>query len=327
MNIAQILRKALYECDAITLDRTTPYLLTLEELMTWANDGKDAVEARIRALDEDYFLITRSSTDTSFRWEGFDYAPSSLKLTPGVRDYILPPDIIEIRGLRCLASGEEARRFEHLKIVEPLFQDLQRFSNSDAAVSPIYWDVVGDRTLRIAQAPDKALDVEISYIARTPRLFIYTTGTFAITQGLAAVVGTGSQWVIAGLSTPAELIPSTTALAPKVVSQLSGGDWVSATAVYPPIKSFDTNTTLTFWGTWLPATVSTKGYMIASVPRLPQEHHVAVSEYVQAAILRRAGREYADRTEAFKAKIADLTGSMGERQSADLEFVEDYDPY
>lgn len=325
MNTAQIIRKALYDIDAVAADETTPLILSQRELLSWANRGKDLVERAIRANQQDFNLVTRQSDDSSFRWEGYTYAPSSFSLltTLTTTDYTLPPDIIELRSIRAVTSGQEEWEFEHLKITHPLFLQEQKAGATSATGGVIYWDVVGERTLRLARVPSVALDIEISYVARTRRLRLYTTGTVSTTQNSAAVVGVSTQWVIEALHTPAELIFSSTTAVPKVASVVSGAFWVDPSAIYAPISSIATDTTLTLHGLFLPTALSGVGYMYASVPELPLEHRDAVAEYVSICALKKLGRPYADRGELLKLALADVTDSTGERQSADPEFVED----
>lgn len=323
INTAQVIRKALYDIDAVAADETTPLVLTQRELLTWANRGKDLVERAIRANQQDFNLVTRQSDDSTFRWEGYTYAPSSFQLLTTTTTYDLPPDLIELRAIRAVTSGEEWRQFEHKKITHPLFVQEQKAGATSTTGSAIYWDVVGERTLQLARSPDTTLDIEISYVARTRRLRLYTTGTVATTQNSAAVVGTSSQWVIEALYTPAELIVSSDTAAPKIASVISGGVWVDPSAIYSPVSSITSDTAITLHGLWLPASLTGRGYMFATVPELPLEHRDAVAEYVSMCALKKLGRPYADRAESLKMALADAIDSTGERQSADPEFVED----
>lgn len=327
MNIAQILRQALFDADAVNADGTTHRFVTEPELLTWAQEGHERLLNYLRGVRDDYGLVTRQSTDADLRWNGITYDCSNFGLTTTARTYTLPPDLIELRQIRALTSGYEGRLFEHKDLSDPTVVAQARSASDTTESGTLYWDIVGERTLRLALPPDVALDTEISYIARPAKLRLYSTGTVSTTQNLAAVTGASSpNWVINELSTPLELMIASGAVSPKIVTQTASDPVVDPSALYSPVASIDTDTTLTLLGPYLPTGVSTKAYLLASVPSLPFDHHWLLVRYVTAMIRWKAsGAPTADLPD-FQALIREMTTDVAVRQSADPQYVEDYDP-
>ena len=254
--------------------------------------------------------ITVISAGGAFRWDGETYDPASFSLVSGTYTYNLPPDVVKVRSLRSATAG--AYRFEHLDISHPYFRDLQ---NRTDITNPIYWDIVGNRTLVLANP--QTLDVELAYVARTRKLFMYTTGTYSVNQNSTAVTGSTTTWVISELSTPCELIGVTDTNTPKVASQVSGGNWVDPTTIYNFVRSIDSDTGLTLAGNWLPASVSSKNYMLASIPNIPYEYHWILVDYITARCLIKGNHpKAAEKMAAVDQAIAMIAADSEREESA-----------
>jgi hypothetical protein len=327
VNIAQVLRLALYDAEAVNLDSTTHRFLVESELLAWAQEGHHLLYAKLRQANQDYGLVTRLSTDADLRWHGITYDCSTFGLTTTARTYILPPDLIELRQIRAITSGEEARQFEFRDMADPFVVEQIR-AELTATGGTIYYDVVGERTLRLPQPPDVAMDIEISYIARPRSLFLYSTGTVSTTQNAAGVTGASTpNWVINELAPPCELMIATGAVAPKIVSATSTDPFVDPSALYSPVSSIDTDTTLTLAGAYLPASVSTKAYLLASVPSVPLEWQWVIVRWVVAMIRWKIANSPVQELPNFDTIMAaSMMPSVTQRQTADAEYVEDYIP-
>ena len=326
VNVAQILRLALYDAEAVNLDGTTHRSLVESELLAWAQEGHHLLYAKLRQANQDFGLVTRQSTDADLRWHGVTYDPGSFALTTTARTYTLPPDFIEMRQIRAITSGEEERVFEWRDLAHPLSVESARRESTSTSEGTLYWDVVGERTLRLPQPPSVAMDIEISYIARPRLLFLYSTGTVGITQNTAAVTGASSpNWVISELVPPCEIMFSTGAVSPKIVSATSTDPFVDPSALYSPVLSIDTDTTLTLAGNYLPATVATKAYLLASVPSMPLEWQWTLVRWVVAMIRWKiAGAVTAEAPQFDKVVGEYMMPSVSQRQTADAEVVEDF---
>lgn len=328
MNIAQVLRLALFDAEAVNLDGTTHRFLVEVELLAWAQQGHHLLYAKLRQANQDYGLVTRNSTDADLRYHGVTYDPSSFGLTTTARTYTLPPDLIELRQIRAITSGYEERLFEHVDLSSPTMVDQIRSESTATVEGTIYWDVVGERTLKLAQPPDVALDIEISYISRPRQLFLYSTGTISTTQNAAGATGGSSpNWVINELAPPCELMIATGSVAPKIVSATATDPFVDPSALYSPVLSIDTDTTLTLAGPYLPASVSTKAYLLASVPSVPLEWQWVLVRWVVAMIRWKIAGSPIEELPNFNTIMAEaMMPSVSQRQSADAQYVEDYNP-
>lgn len=328
MNVAQVLRAALYDADAVRLDGTTHRFVTQQELLTWAQEGHALLYGKLRQANQDYGLITRQSTDADLRWNGITYDCSTFGLTTTAKTYTLPPDLIELRQIRALTSGEEGRVFCFRDLSDPWSVEQARVESTTTNSGVIYYDLVGERTLRLSQPPDAALDIELSYIARPQALTLYGAASVSLTQDSASVTGaSGANWVIQELAPPLDLIVGTDAIQPWVVSDTVGGLMVNPSAVYAPVSSIDTNTTLTLLGAWRPASVSARGYLLASVPSVPADWHWVLIRWVTAMIRWKAtGAPTAERPDFEAIMAKDMLPSVSQRQTADFQYVEDFDP-
>jgi hypothetical protein len=327
VNVAQACRQALLDIDAVKRDGTSTPLYTTAELLAWANEAKDKIEKALRTNDQDYNLVIRNSTDADLRWEGMNYDPSDFGLTTTARSYILPPDMLLMRRIRCITTGEENRQFRHVDLSHPDFVAGEQTASDATTSGEIMWDIVGERTLRIHNPPDTALDIELAYVPRSRKLQMYTTGTITVTIDTATVTGSSSLWVDDNVNAFAELIGGTSATStpPQVTSQTSTDPFVNPSRFYNAVSAISSDTALTLIGNWLTTTLAAgTGYMIASRFPFPVEHAFLVSDWVAYRALKKA--RSADQT-AFKGGfdegIRELIPDTAERQSADPVFVED----
>lgn len=328
MNCAQAIRLALLNAHMVAINQTTSAQFTQAELLSWANDAKDKIEKRLRTVHQDYNLVFRSSTDASFRWDGFTYAPSNFQLVSGTQSYTLPPDVLEVRRIRAITAGEEARGFRHEDLSSPEFVSKERLDAlaDNTTGGELLWDIVGERTLRLAQSPETTLDIEIAYIPRSRRLQVYTTGTVTPTQDSATIPGASTLWVDDEVNPFADILISTTTGAPQIVTQTAGLVYVDPSRTYNPIASIESDTSLTLHGAWLTATLAAgRGYMIASRFPFPVEFAHLAADWVSYRILKKA--RSADQTsfkESFDDGLQELAPDTAERQTADPEFAEDH---
>ena len=326
MNCAQACRLALYNANLILQNDTTSPLYTQRELLTWANEASNKIEKALRTNDEDFNLLVRSSTDGDFRWDGMNYDPSDFGLTTTARSYTLPPDVLVLRRIRALTTGEEARKFRHVDLSHPDFVAAEQVASTDTTAGEILWDQTGERTLRIQAPPDTALALELAYIPRSRKLQIYTTGTIAVTTDTAVLTGTSTLWIDNEVNPFAEFLEGGAAgLTPKVASQTTGGTWVDPSRFYNWVSGFTTDTAGTLIGNWLTTTISAgTGYMIAGRFPFPPEHAHLVSDYVAfKALTKVRSADQVGFKESFDAGLEELIADTSERQTADPVFVDD----
>lgn len=326
MNAAQIIRLALFNADAVNEDNTTDPLFTQAELLAWASDATWEAEAELRRAKEDYGLLLLQSGDATFRWAGFTYDPSSLELTSADTRYELPPDLLTLKSIRCITTGYNDIKFREVDLSSEEFKAGQSYGfEGGTSDGELLYAVVGENTLMLAYPPSTTLAIEITYIARTAPLQIYTTGTITTVTDSASVSGGSTAWVVNEVRNNVELIVSADATAPKIVSQTTGGTWVDPSAKYYPVQSIDSAGGLTLSGAWLLAGVAGYGYMLATRPALPHDHHMQIVDSLVARIKLKAENKGSD---AY-LKLSDLgkkkmISDVTERQLDTRRTVEDY---
>lgn len=133
------------------------------------NRAKDRCWTEVRKAAQDFFAITRSSTDGALTILGESYPASSFAIAPGVRDYVLPPDCAEIRAIECITSGQEHVRFRRQTLSDTRFRTAL-VDQTPQSPGGFLYAILGERTMRIAPLSDTALDVRLTYIAILPDL-------------------------------------------------------------------------------------------------------------------------------------------------------------
>lgn len=146
------------------LDEIAPGFWTNANLNESINSGKDRCWSEIRKLEEDYFDVTRSSSDGSQTILGETYDCASFAIASGVRDYTLPPDYAEMKTIECITVGQEHLRFTYRLSTDPQFRAaLARTTPEDP--NGFLYTIIGDATWRIAPPSNTALAIRLTYVA------------------------------------------------------------------------------------------------------------------------------------------------------------------
>jgi len=331
MNVAQICRKALFEAGLVLAGGASSPLITVGELLIWANDGNNELEKQLRNAEQDFLWVTRNSTDADYDWENETYDPSDFGFTGTTTTHTLtlPPDLLLLKEIRVTTSNEEDTIFQQADHASPVFQDLMRSTNPQRDL--IYWDLVDERTLYVANPPSSARDVQLSYIQRSPRLRYYSIGTVTTIQASTLIEGASTpNWLIQDLDNAGDmelgLGPGTWAAAVEVAGVT--GPYVDPEVKEWPIASFTDDDTLVLKSKWRATAITTKNYYIATVPSTPAEHHHIIVTYVKMKIAEKVKsyRDVAAATSMLDRKYMKMLGDVQERQNVDPEFVEEYDP-
>lgn len=325
-NVAQCIRLALFQADAVDQADTTDPLFRLPELLSWATQASWDAEAELRRAKEDFGLLTLQSNDTAYRWGGITYNPAVLQLTSTSARIMLPPDLLTLKSIRCITAGYDTLTFREVDMSAREFKQAQSYGfQGGTSDSELLYDVVGENTLVLPYPPSTTLDIEISYIGRSAPLQIYNTGTVTVVNTDATVAGAGTTWVADELLLNLELILSADATDPKVVSSTTGGTWVDPSVHYYPVQSITNDTSLELAGAWLLPGAAGRGYLLASVPAVPPEHHQQIVDGIAARIKFKAENRGSD----SYMKLADrgakkMTSDVTERQLDTRRVVEDY---
>ncbi len=331
MNVAQICRLALFESGLVLSGGETTPFITQDELLRWANEGRDELEKQLRSAEQDYLWVTRNSADADFDWENETYDPSDFGMTGDTTIYTftLPPDLLILKEIRVTTSGQQDIRFEQK---DHAYNDFQAIIRSTSPVRDlIYWDIVDERTLYVANPPATVLAIQLSYIQRSRKLRYYT--------GSSTITTVQDDATVEGLSTPAWLINDLDN-AGEVELGVGDGTWAAAVEIAGttgpfvdigvrewPISSFTDTDTLELKTPWRATALTTKMYYIASVPSVPREHHHMIVTYVKMKIQEKM-KNYTDLAATrsiLDKKYTKFITDVQERQNVNPEFVEDND--
>jgi len=329
VNLAQIVRLGLLEARAVKQSGSLVPSVSTSELYAWANDANLQVEQRLRAVADDYFVrrLNSSSDTTAQKIMGVSYTPStSLQLAASTRAFSLPPDFLSLRSIRCVSSGYEDTHFYQMDLTHARFQSMLRDTAEAAPGEDLYYDIQGERTLYLAQPVSSALDIEIAYVARTKKLTVYQTGTIAVTTGTTAVTGSSTTW---SSGTPFDTAyldihygTSGSATVPTADPSTEYDDVNRAR-----VSSITTDTALVVATNRVGTLASGTGYLLASVPVVPEDFHAGLAAYVAGMILLGDGNPKAaghfQRFEAAKSGRAEPL----RRQAAQVETVEAWSPW
>ncbi len=125
------------------------------------NEAKDEVWSILKATKEDYFATFSQNTDSTL--DTFFAA-----LTTTAREFTLPRNFRQMKGIQINDSGKEEIEFEPRDFADPEFQASRKAStapSSSTASRPTYfYDIIGIRTLILAQFPEAPFDITLLYI-------------------------------------------------------------------------------------------------------------------------------------------------------------------
>lgn len=147
------------------VDETSESFFDDDALLTYINRAKDRVAMEVRKLKDDFFMVSRTSDDGSLSILSETYAASSFAIVAGTTTYTMPPDLIEMKLIECITSNYEHVQFVHRDLNHPEMRAALAIT-SNVSPSVIYYDIYGERTMRIAPPSDTALALRITYVQR-----------------------------------------------------------------------------------------------------------------------------------------------------------------
>ena len=329
MNVSQITRLASYNANAIKKAGTLAPFVTAPELTAWADEGNRKLEFKLRQTNANYFEKTvQSTSSTAVVYEGVSYTPStSLPLAVGANTLTLPPDFQELRYIKVITSGYTGTVLDRMDHTDTTFQQLLKDTTNRGAGTAMLWDIYGARTFVWVPRLSAALDIEIGYIARQKRLATYSTGTLAVTDATTAVAGTTTSWLVAARYFDVAQLDLMTGTSASATLPVPEPTWVYDGANLHKVASITDATNLVIAADKVGTLAAGTGYILASVPTVPEEYHYFIADYVTMKILAKAGDPQMARALIhWPDNIADMLTTAGRRQSGDVETVEDWDP-
>lgn len=146
------------------LDESSASFWTDLQLKRYINAAKDRVWSRVKALNADYFDVSRTSLDGALTIQGESYTATAFQIVAGTRDYVLPPDFSEMRLIEVITSSYEDVRFLHRDMTNPDMRAMMEITENQ---TPDYFlfDIFKEpASIRIAPKSNTTLDLRITYV-------------------------------------------------------------------------------------------------------------------------------------------------------------------
>lgn len=291
------------------VDEATVAFWTAAQMRRFVNRAITRTWTEVRKVQDDFFLVTRLSTDGTVYILDTAYACSSFQISSGTttRDYTLPPDLVQIKLIECITSSREDIRFVHRDLTHPTMRAAREITT---AVDPgvLYFDIVGERTLTVAPYSDTALDLRLTYIPIIPELGLAHPVSGITRSGTTATLTTQAAH---GLTTGDTVT---------VAGAVETGYNLTATITVTTTTAF----TYTVAAPSTPATGTITYTSDYDTLQMPHGLAAAVEEYASASALKMdRSAEAAVWEQTGNATVARFMGALS-RQSQDPVFVQGY---
>ena len=147
------------------LDEASASFWTAQQIDNYINRGKDRVWNRLKAANEYYCTVTRTSNDGALTIQGESYTASSFRIVAGTSDYTLPPDFDQMSSIEVITSGQEDVTFTRMNINDPEFRAMRTLTDDQTSLDEIFYDIIGEPAqMRIAPRSATTLDLRITYV-------------------------------------------------------------------------------------------------------------------------------------------------------------------
>lgn len=290
MNLAQLVRLARLECDAVRSDGTSSSLWSDEECIIAVNTALDEAFRILRLARHHASHRVLSSTDAaasqSGRYGAAQYSPTSLQITTGVTSFALPWDHVRVVSIVPLTAGFEDVRFRPSESHRDEYMDLETIPSSTLtsignSTATYEYTEVG-KTLYFQPTPKDTIDIRMTYQFRPNKLRMTSTGT--VTVSGAGVTGASTVFLSTGqIRLPADLIPGTsgspTVPTPNMNFQYQCFSAITSDTAGTLVNALETGNLAA--GT---------GYLVAMVPQLPEEFHAWLGQMAGAIMLRKTNK-------------------------------------
>lgn len=176
-----------------------------EDLLTWINDGLQAVVAESHGTIEDWLTRRMKSTDGAETIQGGSYNPSGLKIVGGTDLYTLPTNLIQIRSFEPLDATDKQSGLLFLPRTHSHPEVLRLSRLAALSTQMVYYYVLtGTASLRVVPTPASGVSIntELWYVAMPERLTM--AGTFsAVPMQALKVIKAYAVWLaIQSLNSP-----------------------------------------------------------------------------------------------------------------------------
>lgn len=153
------------------LDEASASFWTDAQIDRYVNRGMHRVWNRLKAANEYYCTVTRTSLDGALTIQGESYSSTSFQIVAGTSDYTLPPDFDQMSTIEVITSGFEDLTFTRLNINDPEFRAARSFTDNQTPSDEIFYDIIGEPPImRIAPKSSVTLNLRITYVQTLPDL-------------------------------------------------------------------------------------------------------------------------------------------------------------
>ena len=147
------------------LDELSASFWSDAQILRYINRGKDRVWNRLKAVNEYYCTVTRTSNDGVLTIQGESYTANAFRLLAGTSDYVLPPDFDQMSAIECITSGYTDLSITRMDINNPEFRALRSLTDDQQPMDEIFYDIIGEpATIRIAPKVNVTLNLQITYV-------------------------------------------------------------------------------------------------------------------------------------------------------------------
>lgn len=147
------------------LDESTASFWTDDQIDRYINRAKDRVWNRLKAANEYYCTVTRTSNDGALTIQGESYNASSFRIVAGTTDYTLPPDFEQLSSIESISAGLESVYFSQMDLNDPEFRALRTLTDQQSPWDEVIFDIIGEPAkLRLAFKVDVTMDLRLTYV-------------------------------------------------------------------------------------------------------------------------------------------------------------------
>lgn len=337
INLIQIMRRARQGVDAILPGGYASVQWTDEEVADLANEAYESMQREFRLVRRKWNMVTLNVDSAAFTREDETYTPATALVVGSDGEVTLPPDFAELvrvtctnpssstglnhRGIRLIPSELENEHW--IDVEEAAFGAFDTILQNDPTNLTFYYDIIGNRTLRIIPRVSGSYSLEIDYIPMLRPLVYTNAGTVAITNGLTDITGTTSafnQVYSAASGQKAEII---------VGASDPQSNQIRVDRDYPGVSTIASATSATLASVFAGTTVTASPYILTMAPNFPREYHRWMSRLTSSLMLAKVNPDVSDKYFAkfmtqFKEQI---NPAIRRRQSQASQVVEDADEF
>jgi hypothetical protein len=233
------------------------------EIKGWLNRGQRYIHHQMRKARSNYFHRVINTTDTPILLGQVLFDPATIRITPNVANYTLPPDFVSAKLMTDLSSGAlfPGTRFSFVNnLANEMFRGLM-FVNANSTQREYLCAVIDKRTLLLRPIPQETRDFQLVYEYLLPSLIDYSVGTADVING-STVVTLHNDDALNNVAIGDEFILGT-----------STGLTIPDPSVDYPVIVGVAASQLTLGSKWTGATASGYNYTASRVSAIPAMHH------------------------------------------------------